>query len=1224
MKKIAILFTLIGIMSCILITDCKKKADLPKLTTNPVTDITLNSARSGGSISDDGGADITIKGICWGSQSNPSTKDSFVESGAGIEDFSSDLTDLVEGTVYYVRAYATNSEGTAYGNEETFTTLASTVATVTTKAVTEVTFTTAKSGGDITGDGGAAITEKGICWNTSENPTTDNNRTSDGSGNDGFISSLSGLTEGTTYYVRAYAVNSKGTAYGNQQTFTTAVTTAPSLTTKAVTEITFTTAKSGGDISSDGGAAVTAKGICWNTSVNPTVTNTHTTDGTGTDAFTSNLTGLTEGTVYYVRAYATNSKGTTYGNQQTFTTTGTNIPAVTTKAVTEIAFTTAKSGGDISSDGGAPVTAKGICWNIAENPTIDNSHTTDGTGTDTFTSDLTGLTESTTYYVRAYATNSKGTAYGNQLTFTTTGTNIPVVTTKAVTEIALTTAKSGGDISSDGGLAVTAKGICWNTAENPTITNTHTTDGTGTDTFVSSLTGLTEGTTYYVRAYATNSKGTAYGNQVTFLTTSSGLPVLTTKAVTGITTSAAKSGGDIARDGGDAVTIRGICWNTAENPTTANNRTIDGTGTGSYESSMEGLGEGVTYYVRAYATNSRGTAYGNQVSFTTVKTGVATITTKAVTEITVATAKSGGDIANDGGSAIVTKGICWNIAENPTILNNHTSDGSGTDAFVSSMAGLAEGTTYYVRAYATNGKGTGYGNQVSFTTNSVVIPVISTKNVTEVTFTTAKSGGDISSDGGAEISTKGICWNTTENPTVENSHVNAGTGTETFTGNITGLTENTTYYVRAYATNRKGTGYGTQQFFTTLAAALPVVTTKAASEISATSVKSGGDITSESGAPITAKGVCWSTSQNPTIDNDHTSDGTGSTTFVSTLSGLKELTVYYARAYATNKVGTSYGPQITFTTTALKAPELTTAAITGITPTAAVSGGNITSDGGSTVTARGVCWNTSQNPTVDNNKTTNGTGPGVFVSNITGLSSGTVYYVRAYATNSTGTSYGNELSFATPVADIEGNLYKTVVIGNQVWMAENLKTTKYNDNTAITYITEPAAWAAADTLLTAGFCWYQNSLAAKDTYGGLYNWFTVATGKLCPTGWHVPAQAEFIAMEQFIGVPADSLTFWGWRGLGIGTHLKNITGWTGGNGDNVSGFTALPAGYRTWVNGGFVGQGIITYFWTATDDSMNHKPTTAWYRMMLNTDTRIFNAATEKGSGKSIRCVKDH
>jgi uncharacterized protein (TIGR02145 family) len=1049
MKKIAILFTLIGILSCILITDCKKKAEVPTLTTNPVTDITINTARSGGSITDDGGADVIIKGICWSNQSNPTTADSFTENGSGVEDFSGDLTDLAEGTVYYVRAYATNSVGTAYGNEETFSTLASTVASVTTRAVTEVTSSTAKSGGDIPGDGGAAITEKGICWNTSENPTTDNNRTSDGSGTDGFISSMTGLSEGTTYYVRAYAVNSKGTSYGNQQTFTTAAINTPTLTTKAVTEITLTTAKSGGDISSDGGAAVTAKGICWNTLENPTITNNHTTDGTGIDGFTSSMTGLTEGTTYYVRAYATNSKGTAYGNQQTFTTTGIIVPVVTTKAVTDITLTTAKSGGDISSDGGAEVTAKGVCWNTSENPTIDNNHTTDGAGTATFTSDLTGLTESTTYFVRAYATNSKGTAYGNQQTFTTAAIAAPAVTTKAVTEVTLTTAKSGGDISSDGGAAVTAKGICWNTTENPTTDNSHTTDGTGTATFTSDLTGLTESTTYYVRAYATNSKGTAYGNQLSFVTASSGLPILTTKAATAITTSSAKSGGDITSDGGATVTARGICWNTAENPTTANNRTIDGTGTGSFESSMEGLGEGVTYYVRAYATSSRGTAYGNQVAFTTT---------------------------------------------------------------------------------------------------SVVIPVISTKNVTEVTYTTAKSGGDISSDGGAAISAKGICWNTSENPTIGNSHINAGTGTETFTGTMTGLTENTTYYVRAYATNRKGTAYATQQFFTTLAAALPVVTTKVASEILATTVKTGGDITSESGAPITAKGVCWSTSENPTIENDHTNDGTGSATYVSTLTGLHELTTYYARAYATNKVGTSYGAQITFTTAALKAAELTTAAITGITATAAVSGGNITSDGGATITARGVCWNTSQNPTVNNNKTTSGTGPGIFVSNITGLTSGTVYYVRAYATNSTGTAYGNELSFTTPVADVEGNLYKTVIIGNQVWMAENLKTTKYNDNTNITNITDPAAWVAADTLLTAGYCWYQNNQANKATYGGLYNFFTVVTGKLCPAGWHVPTQAEFIAMEQFIGVPVDSLSFWGWRGLGIGTHLKNTAGWSGGNG----------------------------------------------------------------------------
>ena len=294
----------------------------------------------------------------------------------------------------------------------------------------------------------------------------------------------------------------------------------PTVTTTAVTNITQTTATSGGDVTSDGGATVTARGVCWSTSSNPTTADSHTTDGSGTGTFVSNLTGLTPNTPYYVRAYATNSVGTAYGNEVTFTTLSNPVlPTVTTTAVTNITQTTATSGGNVTSDGGATVTVRGVCWNISSNPTTANSYTTDGSGTGTFVSNLTGLTANTLYYVRAYATNSIGTAYGNELTFTTLSNPVlPTVTTTVITNIAQTTATSGGNVTSDGGATVTVRGVCWNTSSSPTTANSHTTDGSGTGTFVSNLTGLTASTLYYVRAYATNSVGTAYGNELSFTT----------------------------------------------------------------------------------------------------------------------------------------------------------------------------------------------------------------------------------------------------------------------------------------------------------------------------------------------------------------------------------------------------------------------------------------------------------------------------------------------------------------------------------------------------------------------------------------------------------------------------------------------------------------------------------------------------------------------------------
>jgi hypothetical protein len=201
-----------------------------------------------------------------------------------------------------------------------------------------------------------------------------------------------------------------------------------------------------------------------------------------------------------------------------------SLPVLTTNSTTAVTQTTAVSGGNITSSGNTTISARGICWAIAENPTTANSKTTETGTTGSFSSNLTSLLANTLYYVRAYATNTDGTAYGNQISFTT-GTipaTLPIVTTTAVSVITFTTATTGGNVTSDGGGAISARGVCYAATVNPTITN-NTVVATGTTgIFSSSVTTLSPGTTYYVRAYATNSAGTGYGNQVTFATTSNG------------------------------------------------------------------------------------------------------------------------------------------------------------------------------------------------------------------------------------------------------------------------------------------------------------------------------------------------------------------------------------------------------------------------------------------------------------------------------------------------------------------------------------------------------------------------------------------------------------------------------------------------------------------------------------------------------------------------------
>ena len=771
---------------------------LPTITTSVVSSITTTTATGGGTVSlSTGAAPVTVRGICWSTNQNPTISDNKTSDGTGIGTYSSAISGLNAETVYYVRAYAINSVGTAYGTQVSFSTK---LPVLTTLAVSAITATTATCGGNITDIGGAAVTAKGVCWNTSPAPTIANTKTSNSTGSDIFTSSITGLTVGTTYYVRAYATNSIGTTYGNEISFTTVL---PTITTNDISNITATTASCGGEVTSIGGATVTSRGVCWSTSSSPTISSSKTSNGTGLGIFTSPITGLIAETTYYVRAYATSSIGTVYGSEVSFST---KLATLTTTSASGLTSSSVTTGGNVTSIGGADVTQRGVCWSTSSNPTIINSKTSDGSGTGLFTSQITGLAAETTYYIRAYATNSIGTAYGNQIIISTA---LPVVTTSSISTITTNSASGGGNITlATNAGAVTGRGVCWSTSQNPTIADSKTTDGSGIGTFTSSINGLTAETTYYVRAFASNGAGTSYGTQISFSTK---LPVITTTAVTSITASTANCGGNVTDIGGAAVTARGVCWSTMINPTISNSKTTNSSGLGAFTSSITGLTIGTTYYVRAYATNSIGTVYGNEIMFSTK---LPTIITTDITSITTTAAIGGGNITDIGGSAISVRGVCWSTTTNPTISNNKTSDSSGLGLFTSSITGLSVGTTYYLRAYATNSIGTAYGNEVSFTTIKTK-PSISTK-FTSNTGNSAIIGGNITSDGGESVTSRGVCWSTSPNPTIYSSIINTGNGIGVFSSSIAGLTPGTKYYARAYAKNSIGTAYGDEVIFTTI------------------------------------------------------------------------------------------------------------------------------------------------------------------------------------------------------------------------------------------------------------------------------------------------------------------------------------------------------------------------------------------------------------------------
>lgn len=257
-------------------------------------------------------------------------------------------------------------------------------------------------------------------------------------------------------------------------------------------------------------------------------------------------------------------------------------------------------------------------------------------------------------------------------------------------------------------------GLIYSTSGNPDISDQLIT--AETDTVVNiSLETLDPGTDYYYKLFLKYGDKYFFSEIFQFTTPELGTPVVSTSLVTSITASTAISGGEISEDGGEPVTAGGVCWSTSQNPTILDSYTEDASGIGSYTSTITGLSPGIIYYLRAYATNSIGTAYGNEYSFQT-EDGLAQVSTSPVSGITENSAATGGIVSSDGGFPVTERGVCWSTNENPTISDNHTVDGAGLDSYTSQITGLNSFTKYFVRAYATNAVATSYGDQVSFAT----------------------------------------------------------------------------------------------------------------------------------------------------------------------------------------------------------------------------------------------------------------------------------------------------------------------------------------------------------------------------------------------------------------------------------------------------------------------------------------------------------------------------
>ena len=987
-----------------------------------------------------------------------------------------------------------------------------------------------------------------------------------------FAVEMTGLRPATSYQYY-YSVD-----YGFSKPFTTEAKTfttlseSPTVRTIDVISIDSTTVRVNCETVSDGGVEITERGVCWNTYGNPNLDDESLTyTSTGLGQYSCRISGLALSTKYYVRAYAKNASGIGFGEVLEFETLAEALlPEVSTVEVSNVTSTTATCMGNVASDGGLELTERGVCWSLSANPTTSGSHAsaTDAT-LGVFEVAMTGLTPNKTYHVRAYATNAKGTAYGDDLTFTTTE-GLPVVTTSGITEITATSAKGGGEVTDQGASNVTERGICWGTSHTPTISGAHASSGTGIGNYTVSMTNLTPDATYYVRAYATNAQGTAYGAEVNF-TALEGLPVVLTLDMTDITSTTAKGHGKVADQGGSAVTERGICWSTSPSPSTNGSHANSGTGTGEYTVSISNLTPGTKYYVRAYATNSQGTTYGEQKDFTTA----ATLPTVVTGDISGTTAQ--GEVTDAGGAIVTERGICWGTSHNPTTAGTHGSSGTGTGTFSVELTDLAPGTTYYVRAYATNSAGTAYGSEKTLTTQAT-LPTVTTGEVSNITQTSAQGSGNVINSGGANVTERGVCWSTSHNPTISGNHANNGTGTGGFTVNMTGLTANTRYYVRAYAKNSAGVSYGNEVDFTTAqTVSAPTVTTSQVTNVQQTTATGGGNVTNSGGATVTERGICWSTSHNPTTSGSHANSGTGTGSFTVNMTGLTANTTYYVRAYAINSAGMSYGSEVSFTTQqALTVPTVTTNEVTNIQQTTATCGGNVTNSGGATVTEHGICWSTSHNPTTSGSHSNCGIGMGAFTVNMTGLTTNTTYYVRAYATNSAGTAYGVEVNFTTLGG---GETYENVDLGlpsGTLWATCNV-----GANTPEEY-GYYFAWGETTPKTNYNWSTYMYCMGSENTltkycnnpdYG--YNGYIDNLTTLLPEddaatanwgdGWCMPTYDQWLELKQ------NTTLYW--------TAQNGVNGmlFTASNGNSLF----LPADGLRWDNE-FQYAGNDGYFWSSS------------------------------------------
>ena len=676
---------------------------------------------------------------------------------------------------------------------------------------------------------------------------------------------------------------------------------------------------------------------------------------------------------------------------------------------------------------------------------------------------------------------------------------------------------------------------------------------------------------------------------------------ITTMAASGITASSATSGGNITSDGGSTITSRGICFNTSPNPTTSNYKNTEGNGTGMFASSLIGLTAGTTYYVKAFAINSSGTSYGNEINFTTLSNAtLPSIYTNTISDIMASTATGGGTVNATGGATVTARGICWSTSVNPTTLDSHTINGSGTGGYWSYLTGLTPNTFYYVRAYATNIAGTGYGNQVTFTTNC------------------------------ASYLTVSISIAASANPVCVGMSV-------TFTATPTNGGASPTYQWKVNNTNVSGATNATYAYTPANGDAVSCVLTSNAKCVSGNPATSNAITMNVS--QLLPVSVLIAASANPVCVG-------AAVTYAATPANGGTTPTYQWKVNGTNVNGATNATYAYVPANGDAITCLLTSNASCITGSPALS--NIVTMTVNPLLPVSISIAASANPVNPGTSVTftatpvNGGGSPVYQWVVNGVNVGTNLPTYSYVPVSndsvkclltsnqtciTGSpAISNEIVMITNVMNVPcqgtptvtygGKTYNTVKIGTQCWFRENL-----NIGTRIDGVLEQT-----NNGIIEKYC-YGDLESNCDVYGGLYQWAEVvqylngATNTsswspvpsdnvigICPSGWLLPSSDELLTLVNYLGgtdVAGGKL-----KEEGTSHWFSPNTGAT-----NESGFTALPGGYRTFDGN----LGYRAYLWSSTEVHATY----AHSRYAEKDHIWFYVSESPKSNGYSVRCIKD-